>query len=87
MCLACRVRSETGELLRISAHSQKIVLGQRGGRGVYVHPVLECWSKVSGQEKLVARALRLQGDLRWLRDGLQSVRESDLVSAYTAEQR
>ena len=79
MCLVCRERAEKGSLLRVVREGTQLRLdrAQRHcGRGAYLHPRWQCWSRIDGA-KGWERALRLprgslsSEDLLALRDVLR----------------
>lgn len=64
-CVGCRRRASVGELLRIVAEDGRLVVDTRRrlpGRGAWLHPDLECLSKVE-RRRAFPRALRVLGAL------------------------
>ncbi|HEY7593182.1 MAG TPA: YlxR family protein [Actinophytocola sp.] len=64
-CVGCRVRAETGELLRVVLVDGDLALDLRrraAGRGAWLHPELSCLDKAE-RRRAFARALRVPGPL------------------------
>lgn len=65
-CIACRKVCLKQELIRIVLKGETIVVDDKGcepGRGAYLHPRFECWSKAVNQKLLAFRfRVKSRGD-------------------------
>jgi uncharacterized protein len=65
-CVACRVRREQRELVRLALGTDGVIVQNKGGkakgRGAYLCPQSSCW-KSPGNQMRLARAFRVEGHL------------------------